>query len=144
RPAWLGVAAAAALASLAGGAAAPSALLAAGGAQLPWRTVPGAVVASSGLARVMPAGPVAGGAWKVGEYRRGGAGAAAGVWAVLAGGFTSIVAALGLLSAGAAVVGMSSLPLLACTGAALAACVAGLAAPRRAPALSRWLSRYHR
>jgi uncharacterized membrane protein YbhN (UPF0104 family) len=144
RPAWLGVAAAAELASLAGGAAAQRQLLAAGGAQLPWRTVLGVVLASTGLARVMPAGPVAGGAWQVREYRRRGAGAAAGVWAVLAGGFTSIVAALGLLSAGAAVAGTSSLPLLACTGAALAACVAGLAAPRRAHALSRWLARYHR
>jgi len=143
RPTWLGVAAAAELASLAGGAAAQRQLLAAGGAQLPWRTVFGVVLASTGLARVMPAGPVAGGVWQVREYRRRSAGAAAAAWAVLAGGFTSIVAALGLLSAGAAVAGTSSLPLLACTGAALVACVAGLAA-RRAHALSRWLSLYHR
>ena len=145
RPAWLGVAAAAELASLASGAAAQRQLLAADGTQLPWRTVFGVVLASTGLARVMPAGPVAGGAWQMCEYRRRGASATAGVWAVLAGGFSSTVAALGLLSAGAAVAGMCSLPLLACAGAALPMGVAGLAtAPRRAYALSRWLSRHHR
>src|SRR5262249_58448293 len=96
-PAWRGVAAAAELASLAGGAAAQRQLLAADGTQLPWWTVFGVVLASTGLARVMPAGPVAGGAWQIREYRRRGASAAAGVWAVLAGGFSSTVAALGLL-----------------------------------------------
>ncbi len=62
---------------------------------LPWRTVSGVVFASTGLARVMPAGPVAGGAWQAAEYRRRGAGAAAGLRAVLAGGLTSTVASRG-------------------------------------------------
>src|SRR5215831_4878833 len=145
---WLWVLAVCALvaaARLAGSAAAQRQLLAAGGAQLPWRTVFGVVFASTGLARVMPAGPVAGGAWQVREYRRRGASATAGVWAVLAGGFSSMVAALGLLSAGAAIAGMCSLPLLACAGAALTIGVAGLAtAPRRAYALSRRLNRRDR
>jgi hypothetical protein len=35
-------------------------LLSAAGVSLPWRTVSGVVFASTGLARVMPAGPVAG------------------------------------------------------------------------------------
>jgi len=52
------------VASLAGGAAAQRRLLSAAGVSLPWRTVSGVVIASTGLARVMPAGPVAGGAWQ--------------------------------------------------------------------------------
>jgi uncharacterized membrane protein YbhN (UPF0104 family) len=50
-----------------------------------------------------------------------------------------------LLLAGAAVAGTGSLPLLACAAGVLAAGVAGLTAvPRRARALSRWLSRHYR
>ena len=100
--------------SLAGGAAAQRQLLAAGGARLRWRTVFGLVLASTGLARVMPAGPVTGGAWQVREYRRRGAGTGPGVWAVLAGGFTSTVVMVALLLAGAAAAGIGPLPLLAC------------------------------
>src|SRR4249919_458303 len=96
---WLGVVVAAEIASLAGGVAAQRLLLSVGGVSLRWRTVFGVVFASTGLARVMPAGPVTGGAWQVGEYQRRGAGAGVGVWAVLAGGFTSVVATLGLLLA---------------------------------------------
>jgi hypothetical protein len=61
RPAWLGVAVAAQGVALASGAAAQRQLLAAGGARLRWRTVFGLVLASTGLARVMPPGrsPVA-------------------------------------------------------------------------------------
>jgi putative heme transporter len=141
---WLGVAVAAEIASLAGGVAAQRLLLSVGGVSLPWRTVFGVVFASTGLARVMPAGPVTGGAWQVGEYQRRGAGAAVGVWAVLAGGFTSVVATLGLLLAGAAVAGTFPLPLLACGAGVLVAGTAGLsAAAHRAGALSRWLSRRH-
>jgi len=94
RLAWLGVAVAAEGVALAGGTAAQRHLLAAGGARLRWRTVFGLVLASTGLARVMPAGPVAGGAWQVREYRRRGAGTGLGVWAVLAGGVTSTVVLL--------------------------------------------------
>jgi hypothetical protein len=39
----------------------------------------GLVLASTGLARVMPAGPVTGGAWQVREYCRHGAGTGPGV-----------------------------------------------------------------
>jgi hypothetical protein len=113
RVSWLGVAVAAEVVSLAGGAAAQRRLLSAAGVSLPWRTVSGVVFASTGLARMMPAGPVAGGAWQAAEYRCRGAGAAAGLWAVLAGGLTSTVAVSGLLLAGAAVAGTGSLALLA-------------------------------
>jgi len=141
---WLGVAVAAETVSLAGGAAAQRQLLAGGGAYLPWRTVSALVLASTGLARVMPAGPVTGGAWQVQEYRRRGAGAAAGLWAVLAGGLTSMVVISALLLAGAAAAGAGGLPLLACAAAALAVGVAGLCATaRHGGALSRWLSRRH-
>ena len=68
RVSWLGVAVAAEVASLAGGAAAQRRLLSAAGVSLPWRTVSGVVIASTGLARVMPAGPVAWGAWQAAEY----------------------------------------------------------------------------
>ncbi len=142
RLAWLGVAVAAQGLALAGGAAAQRQLLAAGGARLRWRTVFGLVFASTGLARVMPAGPVTGGAWQVREYRRRGAGTGPGVWAVLAGGFTSTVVIMALLLAGAAAAGIGPIPMLACAAGLLAAGAAGLfAAARRARALGRWLGR---
>jgi putative heme transporter len=144
RVSWLGVAVAAEVMSLAGAAAAQRRLLSAAGVSLPWRTVSGAVFASTGLARVMPAGPAAGGAWQAAEYRRRGAGAVAGLWAVLAGGYTSTVAVSALLLAGAAVAGISCLPLLGGAAGVLAAGTAGLtAAAHHAGALSRWLSRRH-
>jgi hypothetical protein len=144
RVSWLGVAVAAEVVSLAGAAAAQRRLLSAAGVSLPWRTVSGVVFASTGLARVMPAGPVAGGAWQAAEYRRRGAGATAGLWSVLAGGLTSTVALSGLLLAGAAVAGTDCLPLLACAAGVLAAGTAGLtAAAHHAGALSRWLTRRH-
>ena len=142
RPAWLGAAVAAQGVALAGGTAAQRQLLAAAGAWLRWRTVFGLVLASTGLARVMPAGPVTGGAWQVREYRRRGAGTGPGVWAVLAGGATATVVLLALLLAGAAAAGIGPIPLLACAAGLLAADAAGLfAAARRARALARWLSR---
>jgi hypothetical protein len=102
----------------------------------------GLVLASTGLARVMPAGQVTGGAWQVREYRRRGAGTSPGVWAVLAGGVTSTVMLLAVLLAGAAAAGIGPIPLLACAAGLLAAGAAGLfAAPRRARALARWLGR---
>jgi uncharacterized membrane protein YbhN (UPF0104 family) len=144
RLAWLGAAIAAQMVSLAGGTAAQRWLLAAGGARLRWPILFGLVLASTGLARVMPAGPVTGGAWQVREYRRRGAGAAAGVWAVLAGGFTSTMVSLALLLAGAPVTGTSALLLLAGAAAVLAAGMAALtAAPRRARGLSCYLGRHH-
>jgi hypothetical protein len=142
RLAWLGAAVAAQGAALAGGTEAQRQLLAAGGARLRWRTVFGLVLASTGLARVMPAGQVTGGAWQVREYRRRGAGTSPGVWAVLAGGVTSTVMLLAVLLAGAAAAGIGPIPLLACAAGLLAAGAAGLfAAPRRARALARWLGR---
>ena len=142
RLAWLGAAVAAQGVALAGGTEAQRQLLAAGGARLRWRTVFGLVLASTGLARVMPAGQVTGGAWQVREYRRRGAGTSPGVWAVLAGGVTSTVMMLAVLLAGAAAAGIGPIPLLACAAGLLAAGAAGLfAAPRHARALARWLGR---
>src|SRR5262249_56073102 len=95
-------------------------------------------------ARLMPAGPVTGGAGQAREYRRRGAGAGLGAWVVLAGGFTSISVSLALLLTGAVVAGTGSLPLLACAAAVLAAAAAGLtAAPHPARALRRFLGRHH-
>jgi uncharacterized membrane protein YbhN (UPF0104 family) len=144
RLAWLGAVVGAQVVSLAGGAAAQRQLLLIGNARLPWRALFSRVLASTGLARIMPAGPVTGGAWQVREYRRLGAGTTTGAWAVLAGWFTSAVVLLTLLLAGAAIASAGRLPLLACAAVALAAGAAGLiAAPGRAHALSRSLSRRH-
>jgi uncharacterized membrane protein YbhN (UPF0104 family) len=144
RLAWLAVAVTAQIVSLAGGAAAQHQLLTSGGARLPWRALFGVVLASTGLGRVMPAGPVTAGAWQTREYRRRGTGAGLGMWAVLAGGFASMMVVLALLLTGAVVAGTGALPLLACAAAVLATGAAGLiAGPRRARALSRYLSRHH-
>lgn len=89
---WLGAAVAAQIMSPA-----------AGGAHVPWRTVSAVALASTGLARMMPAGPVTGGAWPVRESRRRGTGT--GTWAVLAGGFASMVVILAVLPAWAAIAG---------------------------------------
>jgi uncharacterized membrane protein YbhN (UPF0104 family) len=140
RLSWLSVAITAQVVSLASGAAAQRQLLAAGGVRLPRRTVFALVLASTGLARVMPAGPITAGAWQIREYCRRGAGTP-GVRAVLAGGFTSTVVTLALLLPGAAVAGTGSLPLLACAAAALGAGTAGLTVAHRGHALSRWLNR---
>src|SRR5215470_8563767 len=145
RLAWITLAVAAQIMSLAGSTAAQRLVLAAGGARVPWRALFGTVLASTGLARMMPAGPVTAGAWQVREYRRHGAGTGVGIWAVLAGGFTTMVVILAMLLAGAAIAGTSTLLLLTCAVAVLAAGAAGLtAAPRRALAVSRHLSRHPR
>jgi uncharacterized membrane protein YbhN (UPF0104 family) len=144
RLAWLGAAVGAQVVSLAGGAAAQRQLLLIGNARLPWRAVFSRVLASTGLARLVPAGPVTAGAWQVREYRRLGASTGTGAWAVLAGWFTSAVALLTLLLAGAAIAGRGRLPLLAGAAVVLGAGATGLiAAPGRAHALSRRLSRQH-
>ena len=144
RLAWLGVAVAAQGMALAP--AAQRQLLAAGGARLRWRTVFGLVLASTGLARMMPAGPVTGGAWQVREYHRHGAGTGTGMWAVLAGGVTSTVVIVALLLAGAAAAGLGPIPSLACAAGLLAAQarLGWFAAARRARALGRWLGRRRR
>ena len=60
------------------------------------------------------------------------------MWAVLAGGFTSMMVVSALLLAGAAVAGAGGLPLLACAAGALAVGATGLcAAARCGGALSR-------
>ncbi len=144
RLAWLSAAVGAQIVSLAGCAAAQRQLLVIGNTRLPWRALFGLVLASTGLARMMPAGPVTGGVWQVREYRRRGADPSTAVWAVLAGGFTSAVVLLTLLLAGAAIASTGRLPLLVGVAMVLAAGAAGLtAAPGRAHALSR-LSRHHR
>jgi len=76
------------------------------------------------------------------EYRCRGAGTGAGIWSVLAGGFTTMVVILALLLAGAAIAGTSTLLLLTCAVAVMAAGAVGLtAAPRLTLAVSRRLSR---
>ena len=115
---WLGVAAAAEAVCVAGLVMTQRQLLAAAGARLPVRAVAAAVFASTGLARLLPAGPAAAAAWQAGQYRRRDpASGTAGVWAVLAGGVASTVAALAVLAAGAAAARWWLLP----------------AAPRRSP-----------
>jgi uncharacterized membrane protein YbhN (UPF0104 family) len=126
---WLGAVVGAQVVSLAGGAAAQRQLLLIGNARLPWRALFSRVLASTGLARIMPAGPVTGGA-------------CTGTWAVLAGWFASAVVLVTLLLAGAAIASAGRLALLAGAAVVLAAGAAGLiAAPGRAHALSRRLSR---
>ena len=99
---WLGAAAAAEAVGVAGLVIAQRQLLAAAGARLPARAVAAAVFASTGLARLLPAGPAAAAAWQAGQYRRRDpASSTAGVWAVLAGGVASTAAALAVLAAGA-------------------------------------------
>ena len=70
------------------------------------------------------------------EYRRSDAGAAAGLRAVLAGGFTSMVAVSGLLLAGATVADTGSLAPLAGAGGVLAVGTAGLRQRRTTPGRS--------
>jgi uncharacterized membrane protein YbhN (UPF0104 family) len=143
RPIWLGVAVAAEGLALAGGAAAQHQLLGAG-ARLGWPTIFGLVTASTGLAKLMPAGPITGAAWQAREYSRRGADTAVGVWAVLAGGFAATIAALGLLLAGAAIAGIGSLPLLACAAGVLAAAAAGVTSAARRASRPGRSQRWHR
>ncbi len=80
---WLGAAVAAEAVLVAGLVMAQRQLLAAAGARLPARAVAAAVFASTGLARLLPAGPAAAAAWQAGQYRRRDpASGTAGVWAV--------------------------------------------------------------
>ena len=138
---WLGAAAAADVALLAGLVLAQRQLLAAAGARLPASAVAWAVSASTGLARLLPAGPAAAAAWQASQYRRRGADGTAAVWAPLAGGAASAIAVLAVLVAGAATAGRWWL--LSAAAAALAAATAGaLAAPRRAIAAARRLARH--
>src|SRR5262249_39186943 len=96
--------------------------------RLPVRAVAAAVFASTGLARLLPFGPAAAAAWQARQYRRRDpASGTAGVWAVLAGGVASTVAALALLAPRAAAPDRGWLlpggaaPLAAVTAAAMAA-----------------------
>jgi putative heme transporter len=141
-PLWLAVAAAAEILSLASLTLVQRQLLAAGGTRLPWPTMFGVVLASTGLARLMPAGPVTGGAWQIAEYRRRGAVGALSLWAVLAGGFASTVALLGLLLAGAAAGGTSPTVVASATALVAACAASAVAAAHRADAVSGWLSRW--
>jgi hypothetical protein len=88
--AWLGAAAAAVILSLAGLMVAQRRLLSAAGVRMPRRSVAIVVAVSTGLARLLPAGPATAAAWQAGQYHRRGAGTSAGVWAVLAGGLASL------------------------------------------------------
>ena len=130
---WLGAAAAAEAVCVAGLVMAQRQLLAAAGARLPVRAVAAAVFASTGLARLLPAGPAAAAAWQAGQYRRrDAASGTAGVWAVLAGGVASTVAALAVLAAGATAA--ARWWLLLGSAATLAAVTAAAMAARRAGA----------
>jgi len=140
---WLGAAAAAEAVCVAGLVMAQRQLLAAVGARLPVRAVAGAVFASAGLARLLPAGPAAAAAWQAGQYRRRDpAGGTAGVWAVLAGGVASTVAVLAVLAAAGRwwLLAGGAATLAVVTAAAMAARRAGVAARRlaRHAGRSRW------
>src|SRR5262245_17299175 len=138
---WLGAAAAAEVLCVAGLVMAQRQLLAAAGARLPARAVAAAVFASTGLARLLPAGPAAAAAWQARQYRRRDpASGTAGVWAVLAGGVASTVAALAALAAGA--VAADRWWLLAGGAATLAGVTAAAMAARRAGVAARWLARH--
>ena len=138
---WLGAAAAAEACCLVGLVVAQRQLLAAAGARLPARAVTMVVLASAGLARLLPAGPAAAAAWQAGQYRRrDAAGGTAGLWAVLAGGVASTVAALVVFAAGA--MAAARWWLLAGGAATLAAVTAAALAARQAGAAARWLARH--
>jgi uncharacterized membrane protein YbhN (UPF0104 family) len=143
---WLGPAAAAEVAWLAGLVVAQRQLLAAAGARLPTRAVAAVVFASTGLAALLPAGPATAAAWQAGQYHRRGAGRTAGVWAVLAGGFASAIVILAMLVAGAATAGVGRWWLFPAAAAMAAGTAALLTAARRAERLARqpgrsWRSR---
>lgn len=139
---WLGPAAAAEAVSLACGVIVQRQLLADGNTRLSWSALFVVVLASTGLAKVMPAGSVTGSAWQAAQYRRRGTGAAIGVWAVLAAGFTSVIAILVLLLTGAAVATAGRLWLFGCAAGLLVAGIAMLTLLRGgAGALGRMLSR---
>ncbi len=138
---WLGAAAAAEVVLVAGLVMAQRQLLAAAGARLPVRAVAAAVFASTGLAKLLPAGPAAAAAWQAGQYRRrDAASGTAGVWAVLAGGVASTVAALAVLAVGATAT--ARWWLLLGSAATLAAITAAAMAARRAGPAARWLARH--
>ena len=140
---WLAAVAGSGIAVLVAGIVAQRQLLAAAGARLPRRAVAAVVLASAGLARVLPAGPVAAAAWQAGQYRRRGAGHTAGLWAVLAGGFASMIAILAVLVAGAVIAGTGRWWLVSAAAAALIAGAAViLAAVYRADAAARWLAHH--
>jgi uncharacterized membrane protein YbhN (UPF0104 family) len=137
---WLGVAVAAEAVCVAGLVMAQRQLPAAAGARLPVRALAAAVFASTGLARLLPAGPAAAAAWQAGQYRRrDAAGGTARVWAVLAGGVASTVAALAVLAVGAAA---AARWLLLGGAATLAAVTAAAMAVRRGGVAARWLARH--
>jgi uncharacterized membrane protein YbhN (UPF0104 family) len=138
---WLGAAVAAEVVLVAGLVMAQRQLLAAAGARLPGRAVAVVVFASTGLARLLPAGPAAAAAWQAGQYRRRDAASGTdGVWAVLAGGVASTVAALAVLAAGATAA--ARWWLLLGSAAALAAITAAAMAAHRAGPAARWLARH--
>jgi uncharacterized membrane protein YbhN (UPF0104 family) len=111
------------------------------GARLPARTVAAAVFASTGLARLLPAGPAAAAAWQAGQYRRrDAASGTAGLWAVLAGGIASAVAAMVVLAAGA--IAAARWWPLAGSAATLVAVTAAAMAARRVGGAARWLGRH--
>jgi putative heme transporter len=128
---WLGAAAAAEVAWLAGLLAAQRQLLAAAGARLPARAVAAVVFASTGLAGLLPAGPAAAAAWQAAQYRRRGVGRTAGAWAVLAGGIASTAVILAMLAAGAATAGIGRWWLFPVAAAVAAGIAAMLTAARR-------------
>jgi uncharacterized membrane protein YbhN (UPF0104 family) len=139
---WLAAVAGSGIAVLVAGIVAQRQLLAAAGARLPRRAVAAVVLASTGLARVLPAGPAAAAAWQAGQYRRRGAGHTAGLWAVLAGGFASMIAILAVLVAGAVIAGTGRWWLVSAAAALVAGAAVILAAVYRTDAAARWLAHH--
>jgi uncharacterized membrane protein YbhN (UPF0104 family) len=138
---WLGAAAAAEAVLAAGLVVAQRQLLAAAGARLPARAVALVVLASAGLARLLPAGPAAAAAWQARQYRRrDAASGTAGLWAVLAGGVASTVATLVVLALGA--IAAARWWLLLGGAATLTAVTAAAMAVRWAGPAARWLARH--
>jgi len=138
---WVGAAVAAEAVCVAGLVMAQCQLLAAAGARLPVRAVAAAVFASTGLARLLPAGPAAAAAWQAGQYRRQNTvSSTAGAWAVLIGGVASTVAVLAVLAVGATAA--ARWWLLVGGAATLAVVAAAAMAARRAGGAARWLARH--
>lgn len=116
---WLAAAIAAEMASFACYAALQQVLLGAGGHRVRNRVLLRLAVASSGLRALLPLGVVPSSGWLLGEYRRMGLSGAVSLYAVLASGYVSTVAVLGLLLLGSALAGLGAAAVLLPSAAVL-------------------------
>lgn len=117
---WLAVAGAAVAGSFLCYAALQSVLLRAGGGRVRMRTLARLSVASSGLRALLPIGVVPSSGWLLGEYRKMGVASPVALYAVLASGYVSTVALLGLLLLGSAIAGIGQPAVLVASGLVLA------------------------